>query len=212
VTNDDEIPLAVQMRMWEEDEMRKMQEEGIRSPFTQWRTRNDDVPDEGLRRVAWKVDSFCVDLSEQAVMLRNDTAMAIAGKELGAIGREWLRLLSLQYWAKKAGSRYVVPRNFSSDDAINNALPILEHLTDDELTAYMEDQMPGEDEARETEDRGIRQEKIAQIKRVLTNVRSIDWTCEQVAEAVGLSVEELMDLMDSVEFVLGDAKPLNWTF
>jgi hypothetical protein len=38
-TNDDEIPLAVQMRMWEEDEMRKMQEEGIRSPFTQWRTR-----------------------------------------------------------------------------------------------------------------------------------------------------------------------------
>jgi hypothetical protein len=37
----DEIPLAVQMRLWEEDERRKMQEEGIRSPFTQWRTRND---------------------------------------------------------------------------------------------------------------------------------------------------------------------------
>jgi hypothetical protein len=47
-TNDDEVPLAVQMRLWEEDEMRKMQEEGIRSPFTQWRTRNEDEPDEGL--------------------------------------------------------------------------------------------------------------------------------------------------------------------
>jgi hypothetical protein len=32
--NNDEIPLAVQMRMWEEDGLRKMQEEGIRSPFT----------------------------------------------------------------------------------------------------------------------------------------------------------------------------------
>jgi hypothetical protein len=29
-TNDDEIPLAVQMRLWEKDEM---QEKGIRSPF-----------------------------------------------------------------------------------------------------------------------------------------------------------------------------------
>jgi hypothetical protein len=46
--NEDEIPLAVQMRLWEEDERRKMQEEGIRSTFTQWRTRNDEEPDEGL--------------------------------------------------------------------------------------------------------------------------------------------------------------------
>jgi hypothetical protein len=47
-TNDDEIPLAVQMKMWEEDELGKMQKDGIRSPFTQWRTRNEEVPDEGL--------------------------------------------------------------------------------------------------------------------------------------------------------------------
>jgi hypothetical protein len=33
VANEDEIQLAVQMRMWEEDELRKMQEEGFRSPF-----------------------------------------------------------------------------------------------------------------------------------------------------------------------------------
>jgi hypothetical protein len=45
--NDDEIPLAVQMRLWEEDEARKMQEEGIRSPFTQWRTINGEVWEEG---------------------------------------------------------------------------------------------------------------------------------------------------------------------
>jgi hypothetical protein len=36
--NDSEVSLADQMRMWEQDELRKMREEGIRSPFTQWRT------------------------------------------------------------------------------------------------------------------------------------------------------------------------------
>jgi hypothetical protein len=41
-TDEEEIPLAVQMRLWEEDERRKMQEEGIRSPFTQWRTVGDN--------------------------------------------------------------------------------------------------------------------------------------------------------------------------
>jgi hypothetical protein len=47
-TNEDEIPLAVQMRLWEEHEMRKMQGEGIRSPFMKWRTRNVEETDEGL--------------------------------------------------------------------------------------------------------------------------------------------------------------------
>jgi hypothetical protein len=47
-TDEEEIPLAVQMRLWEEDERRKMMEEGTRSPFTQWRTRNVEEPDEGL--------------------------------------------------------------------------------------------------------------------------------------------------------------------
>jgi branched-subunit amino acid aminotransferase/4-amino-4-deoxychorismate lyase len=36
------------MRIWEEDEARKIQEEGIRSPFTQWRTMNGEVFEEGL--------------------------------------------------------------------------------------------------------------------------------------------------------------------
>jgi hypothetical protein len=36
------------MRTWEQDELRKMQEEGIRSPFTQWRARNEEVLEEGL--------------------------------------------------------------------------------------------------------------------------------------------------------------------
>jgi hypothetical protein len=46
--NEELVPLAVQMRLWEEDEMRKMQEEGSRSPFTKWRTGNVEEHDEGL--------------------------------------------------------------------------------------------------------------------------------------------------------------------
>jgi hypothetical protein len=47
-TNEDEIPLAVQMRLWEEDERRKMKEERTQSSFTQWRTQIVEEPDEGL--------------------------------------------------------------------------------------------------------------------------------------------------------------------
>jgi hypothetical protein len=46
--NDSEVSLVDQMRMWEQDELRKMQEEGTRSPFTQWRTVNEALRDEGL--------------------------------------------------------------------------------------------------------------------------------------------------------------------
>jgi hypothetical protein len=46
--NDSEVSLADQMRLWEQDELRKMQEEGIRSQFTQWRAMNEEVEEEGL--------------------------------------------------------------------------------------------------------------------------------------------------------------------
>jgi hypothetical protein len=48
--NDGEVSLADQMKMWEQDKLRKMQEDGLasRSPFTQWRTMNGPVEEEGL--------------------------------------------------------------------------------------------------------------------------------------------------------------------
>jgi hypothetical protein len=46
--NDSEVLLADQMRGWEQEQLRKMQEEGILSPFTQWRTVNEEVEKEGL--------------------------------------------------------------------------------------------------------------------------------------------------------------------
>jgi hypothetical protein len=45
--NDNEVPLAEQMRLWEQDELRKMQEEGL-SPFTRGRTVNGTVEEQGL--------------------------------------------------------------------------------------------------------------------------------------------------------------------
>jgi hypothetical protein len=78
-SNDDEIPLAVQMRLWEEDERRKMQEEGIRSPFTKWRTRNFEEPDEGL------------DLGRLYEELRSlgRNRHTRTGQEQEQVGREW---------------------------------------------------------------------------------------------------------------------------
>jgi hypothetical protein len=78
-TPDDEIPLAVQMRLWEEDELRKMQEEGIRSPFTQWRTRNENEPDEGLNLGR---------LYEELRPLGRDRHTRM-GQDQEQVGREW---------------------------------------------------------------------------------------------------------------------------
>jgi hypothetical protein len=78
-TNEDEVPLAVQMRLWEEDEMRKMQEEGIRSPFMQWRTRHVEEPDEGLDLGR---------LYEELRSLGRNRHTRI-GQEQEQVGREW---------------------------------------------------------------------------------------------------------------------------
>jgi hypothetical protein len=77
--NEDEIPLAVQMRLWEEDEMRKMREEGIRSPFTQWRTLSDEEPDEGLNLGR---------LYEELRSLGRNRHTRM-GQEQEQVGREW---------------------------------------------------------------------------------------------------------------------------
>jgi hypothetical protein len=77
--NEDEIPLAVQMRLWEEDERRKMQEEGIRSPFTQWRARNAGEPDEGLNLGR---------LNEELRSLGRDRHTRM-GQEQEQVGRDW---------------------------------------------------------------------------------------------------------------------------
>jgi hypothetical protein len=77
--DEDEIPLAVQMRLWEEDEMRKMQEEGIRSPFTKWRARNVEEPDESLNLGR---------LYEELRSLGHSRHTRI-GQEQEQVGREW---------------------------------------------------------------------------------------------------------------------------
>jgi hypothetical protein len=47
---DNEVSLADQMKLWEQDELRKMQEDGLsrQSPFTQWRTVTGTVEEDGL--------------------------------------------------------------------------------------------------------------------------------------------------------------------
>jgi hypothetical protein len=78
-TNEEEIPLAMQMRLWEEDERRKMQEEGIRSPFTQRRARNEEEPDEGLNLGR---------LLEELRRLGRDRHTRMS-QEQEQVGREW---------------------------------------------------------------------------------------------------------------------------
>jgi hypothetical protein len=53
--------------------------------------------------------------------------IAMAGKDLGTVGRDWLMDLSLQYWEQSDGEwRFTVPRDGISGDAVGAALRIFE--------------------------------------------------------------------------------------
>jgi hypothetical protein len=160
-----------------------------------------------LNRLEGMLDSYCVDLSKQMAMLRDNAPIAIGGKVLGTIGREWLQLLSLRYWAEKAGERYVVPRSFASEDAINSALLTLEHLTDDELKDYVAAQMRKEDKMREMEQRAAQEVKVMAVTSALANSERFGWTHEDVARIFNLSMEELAELMNSPEVLRASGKP-----
>jgi hypothetical protein len=65
-----------------------------------------------------------------------------------------------------------------------------------------------DERVRGERERIIRQGRIETVKRMLASGRSIEWTTEQIAETVGLSVRALMKLMESPDFVLENPKPL----
>jgi hypothetical protein len=78
-------------------------------------------------------EAVCLDLFGKAAMLRANTPIQIRGKLLGDVGREWLKLLALRHWAARRGKTYIVPKESSSDPAINSALVILEQVTNGDL-------------------------------------------------------------------------------
>jgi hypothetical protein len=112
-----------------------------------------------------------------------------------------LKLLSLRYWALKDGVRYIVPRDSASEKAVNNALLILEHFTDHELSVIMAHQTREENRRREVYERVLRQKRIEIARTFLTNSGNSKRTRTQLAYILGLSMEELMSLMNSAEFL-----------
>jgi hypothetical protein len=151
------------------------------------------------------IDARCVILSTAAEILRENDAIEIKGKELGTVGREWLKLLSMRFWASKDGKCYLVPENSASDAAVNSALAILECVTEEELCDYIREEQCGIDmscAARENgRQRGI--ERAARevrplIKRIRAQRRFQQETIDILRErlALGFDFEEIPEALE----------------
>jgi DNA-binding transcriptional MerR regulator len=157
------------------------------------------------------IDARCVILSTAVEILRENDAIEIKGKELGTVGREWLKLLSMRFWASKDGKWYLVPENSASDGAVNSALAILECVTEEELSAYIWDEKYGidvcctalEDRTRKGIERGAREgkqllKKVRAQRRfqqetidILREALALGFDFEEIAEAMEMSVSDL---------------------
>jgi hypothetical protein len=189
---------------WEEDEF-------------SWRSRfYKDLKGKAPTIPKGVVDAHCVNLSRTAELLRDNGSIEIDGKELGTVGREWLKLLSMCFWASKDGKRYVAPEDSASDAAVNSALTILEWVTEAELDACImnerwEDEWlraareEAEKQAIEVCTQRVRQRESMRFAR---SMLELDWTLETIADVLEMSVDALTDAVDSRRRALMSRKPV----
>ena len=87
-----------------------------------------------------KVDDFpdivIINLYEISKKLENNEKIYIYGKEIGDIGKNWLKLLSIRHWAKKLKNNNFEIPNISSNKEINSAIKYLKSVKDDKLLEY----------------------------------------------------------------------------
>jgi predicted transposase/invertase (TIGR01784 family) len=145
------------------------------------------------------IDTHCVDLVQKAEMLKNNHAIKIGGKELGNIGKEWLKLLSMRHWAARWATRtgdtvrYIVPKADTSDPAINSALAILEQVGEEDLREYMLQESAARAMLQGAKEDGILQEKFETARRMM----AIGFNNDQITAIVGLSLSDLNELINS---------------
>ena len=87
-----------------------------------------------------KVDDFMniiiIDLYEIQQKLEKNEKIFILGKEIGTIGKNWLKLLGLRHWGKKLENNcYEIPE-FNINIEMNSTLNYLQKLKNEQLFEY----------------------------------------------------------------------------
>jgi len=89
-----------------------------------------------IQKIENFVDIVIINLFEISKKLENNEKIYILGKEIGNIGKNWLKLLSLRHWAKKLGNNTFEIPNICTDKEINSAIEYLKEIKVDELSKY----------------------------------------------------------------------------
>jgi hypothetical protein len=163
-----------------------------------------------------EIHSF--NLSQIAGMLRANDSIQFKGRELGVVGREWLKLLSIRYWATADDRKYVVPA-VSECKAINSALSVLEEVSEEYLDFFIEDELRVQamwrgarasgfqngvlENFEEGFEKGIQYAMKNALKqetmRVFHRLFSKNFSVDEIAEVLELSVGEIEELMQSYQ-------------
>ena len=96
----------------------------------------DSQNNEFIQKVDDFVDIVIINLFEISKKLENNEKIYILGKEIGNIGKNWLKLLSLRHWAKKLGNNTFEIPNICTDKEINSAIEYLKSVKNNELRLY----------------------------------------------------------------------------
>jgi hypothetical protein len=156
----------------------------------------DDMPEE----IRGQVEVHCVILSKAAAALKANEVIQVDGKELGEVGRAWVKLLSMRYWASKDGEMYMVPKSSVSDGAINSALRILEYVTEQEVKDYEVEEKQArkalhawrKESLKEGIEQGMEEARFRIAKELIRGLGSVI-----AARAMEMSVEDLAKLIRS---------------
>ena len=136
-----------------------------------------------------KLELVTLDLRQ----LSNSEEIYVNGKKLDTIGITWLKLFGIKQWceSKDANMKYGIyyPEE-ETDKAIKNAIEILSQIDQTTYEKMKQLAQKEKDVLNTAKQEGAMQSKLETAKNLLTMQLSV----EQIAQATGLSVEEIEQL------------------
>ena len=123
-----------------------------------------------IKKVDDFVDIVLINLFEISKKLENNEKIYILGEEVGNIGKNWLKLLSLRHWAKKLKNNTFLIPNINSNKEINSAIKYLKGVQDNDLMKYYQAENDYYNEIKEAA-KSLAKEETEKAKKEAEKVR-----------------------------------------
>lgn len=154
-----------------------------------------------------KVDDFpdivIINLFEISKKLENNEKIYIYGKEIGDIGKNWLKLLSIRHWAKKINDNTFEIPWVDSNKEINSAVNYLRSVKGNDLSKYylLENEyynginkaaeILAEDMVKEKVKKAKMEAENENLKKFLNSYKNLDYSLEFYENTSNINFSEL---------------------